>query len=281
MTPTAAPVTLVTGAASGIGAATARLLAERGARVVLADRDRAAADHVAADIVAAGGRGDVVDLDVTDAAAAGRVFHELRERGLLAVGLVNSAGVARRSPFLDMQEQEWQALLDINLTGTMRMSQLFTQALRDAGRGGAIVNLASVTAHVSTPNLSSYAATKGAVVLLTRALAVELAPLGVRVNAVSPGYTETALTDRGFRVPSYRQAILSRTPLGRLGTPRDIATVIAFLLSEESAFVTGQVLPVDGGISAGDPSLGSPSAAELDAIDAAAAADAAQPGQPA
>ncbi|TQN40986.1 short-subunit dehydrogenase [Blastococcus colisei] len=257
---------LVTGAASGIGEAAARLLAARGQHVVVTDRDGEGAAAVAADIERASGSAESVCIDVADDDSARRAFDELRGRGVAVDGLVNSAGVASRYRFQDMPVSEWERVLAVNLTGTMRVTQLVVADLLARGAGGAVVNVASVMAHFAAPNLASYVASKGGIAMLTRATALELAAHGIRVNAVSPGYVESGMTVRGFAVPRFRDAVLARTPMGRFGTPGDIAGVIAFLLSQDAGFLTGQVIPVDGGMSAGDASLASPSADELAAV---------------
>jgi NAD(P)-dependent dehydrogenase (short-subunit alcohol dehydrogenase family) len=263
---TSQEVVFVTGAASGIGAGVARLLAERGDLVVLADRDGRGAEAGAAELTAQGLAAVAVTVDVTEPEALRDAFARLDDEGRFATGLVSCAGLNRRAAFLDVDPDDLALVLDVNLRGTLYAGQAFARRLVAADRPGAIVNVTSMLAHFGAPNLSSYAASKGGVAMLTRVMATELTPHGIRVNAVSPGYIETALTRRMFSIDAYRGAILARTPAGRLGNPEDVARVVSFLLSEDARFVSGQILPIDGGLTAGDAALGPPDDADLERL---------------
>ncbi len=231
----------VTGAASGIGLATARLLAAMGARPILLDRDGAAAAAAAEGLEGAEGR----DLDVTDEAAVATCFAAL---GPLE-GLVNCAGIAIRRPAVEHAVADWDRVQAVNVTGSFLCARAAARGMIEAGRPGAIVNTASIMGMSGGglyPNVS-YQTSKGAVVNMTRALAVEWAPHRIRVNAVAPTYVRTPFIKALLEQPDLVARIEAMTPLGRLAEPEEVAQAIVFLVSPAAAMITGHTLPVDGG----------------------------------
>lgn len=247
-------VALVTGGASGLGAESARRLAREGAAVVLTDRAADAGQAVADEIAEAGGTAQFLAHDVTDEAAwAGVVEAVMARFGRLDV-LVNSAGVGDGGePILEATYEGWRRVLAINLDGTFLGMKAAAPAMAAAGRGS-IINLSSILGKVGMPGVSAYCASKGGVLMLTKATALELAPLGVRVNSVHPGFIETPMVATAFRESEnsneMRDMVISRHALGRLGVPREIADGIVFLASDESSFMTGAELVIDGGYTA-------------------------------
>ncbi len=239
---------LVTGAQQGIGAAIAIALAKDGADVAINYLDGLQdAEVVATSIQALGRRAVLVPGDVSAPGAPARMI----DATVAAFGkidiLVNNAGVFPRVPFLDMRESDWDFVHSINLKATCFCAQAAARSMIAAGIRGAIVSLASSAIFGASPRGVHYAASKGGVVSLTRAMATELAPFGIRVNAIAPGLTDTAQPRYGMT----EEELLARgatMPLGRLGQPEDIANVAVFLASERAAFVTGQVMHANGGI---------------------------------
>ena len=242
-------VAIVTGGARGIGRETAETLAASGARVVIADLDEGAARASAAEIAASGRRVSAIGVDVSDEAGVEAMVHATVEtEGRLDI-LVNNAGVAIRRPAVDLALAEWDKVVAVNMTGVFLGARAAARAMIAAGDGGAIVNVASIMGLSGGglyPNVS-YQATKGAIVNMTRALAVEWAPHGIRVNAVAPTYVRTRLIGPILREPELVARIEAMTPLRRLVEPRDVAAAIAFLASAAAAMITGHVLAVDGG----------------------------------
>src|SRR5262245_26329048 len=240
-------VALVTGGQQGIGRAIALALAREGADIVLNYLDdEAAAGKIAAEIRTMGRRCVPVRADVSRAGDVATLL-EAAERGVGPIDtLVNNAGTFPRSAFLDLSEAEWDRVHGVNLKGSFLTAQAVARRLVARGAPGAIVNLASSAAYRSSPRGVHYVASKAGVVGLTRAMALELAPHGIRVNAIAPGLTDTA-QPRDGNTEAEVQAMARQVPLGRMGQPDDVAAVAVFLASAEARHVTGQVVHVNGG----------------------------------
>jgi meso-butanediol dehydrogenase / (S,S)-butanediol dehydrogenase / diacetyl reductase len=234
---------LVTGAGSGIGEGIAYAMAQAGARVIAVDINGSAAARTA-DAIGAAARS--LTCDVTNRAQCDELAERVRqEMGLVSV-LVNNAGIIRRGKVEDAAARaDWDATMRVNLDGPYNMTTAFLSQLKETK--GAIVNIGSVQSFVAIPNSAAYTTSKGGVRALTKALAIELSPAGVRVNAIGPGLIATPLNAKARENPAYMKHFEGRVPLGRIGTPEDIAPVAVFLASDMARYVTGVTLPVDGG----------------------------------
>ena len=237
---------LVTGASSGLGAHFARLLAAQGAKVAVAARRLDRLEALVREIEAAGGAALAVACDVTDeASVVDAVARAAAGLGTLDV-LVNNSGITGRKPFLDASAEEWDSVLDTNLRGAFLMCREFARAAIAAGQGGRIVNVASILGLRTIKGVVPYSASKAGLCHMTAVLAMELGPRGITVNALAPGYVETDL-NRAFLQGPAGARIAGRVPLGRLGQPEDLDGALLLLASDAGRFITGVVLPVDGG----------------------------------
>jgi NAD(P)-dependent dehydrogenase (short-subunit alcohol dehydrogenase family) len=242
-------VALVTGAGSGIGRATVRRFAAEGAYVYVTDVNGDAAQAVAHELVAAGLAAAAITADVSRGQDVVAMFRAVEKaHGRLDV-LVNNAGLNVRGDFRHLSDADWVKIREVNLDGVVRVARDGFALLKASGRGS-LINTASIMAHRGLRQLTAYSATKGAVVALTRGLAAEYAPFGIRVNALCPGFVHTALTERVLRNPAIEKALVESTALRRLGQPEEIAAAALFLASDEASYVTGAELAVDGGMSA-------------------------------
>jgi len=247
-------VALITGAASGIGCATALLFAREGAAVAIADINLQAGKAVAEEIIETGGHSFVEQVDVTRAADCQRVVERtIREFGAIHV-LFNNAGIIRRASVLELSEQDWDQVMAVNVKSIFLMSRQVIPIMAKAG-GGSIINAASGWGLVGGARAAAYCASKGAVVLLTKAMAIDHGPQNIRVNCICPGDTDTGMLRHeaqqlGEREDSFL-AESARRPLGRVGKPEEIAQAALYLATDASSFVTGTALVVDGGGLAG------------------------------
>ena len=242
-------IALVTGAGSGIGRATAHVFAAEGAYVYVTDVNGEAAQIVAAELAATGAGAHAVTADVSRGQDVTAMFRAVEKaHGRLDV-VVNNAGLNVRGDFRHLSDADWVTIREVNLDGVVRVARDGFALLKISGRGS-LINIASILAHRGLRQLTAYSATKGAVTALTRGLAVEYAPFGIRVNALCPGFVETALTRRILKYPAIEKALVDSTALKRLGKAEEIARAALFLASDDASYVTGAELAVDGGMAA-------------------------------
>jgi NAD(P)-dependent dehydrogenase (short-subunit alcohol dehydrogenase family) len=246
-------VCLITGAGSGIGRAMALRFASEGATVVLGDQDGQAAETVATAVRQAGGRAQPIEADVTQGLEVQAMVRATVDTfGSLDV-LINQAGVIQVGDITDLAESEWDRVIDVNLKGVYLGCKFGLRAMLAQG-GGVIINTASVSGLVGIPKQPAYCASKGGVIALTRALAVDFADRNIRVNCIAPGPIDTPWTESVLRAPGdpaaeYRWIVMSQ-PLKRLGTTDEVAAAAAYLASDDAAYITGTVLVIDGGLTA-------------------------------
>lgn len=239
-------VALVTGANGGLGAHFARTLASAGARVALAAREVGKVRDAASRIRDEGGHAHAVALDVTSRESVVGAFEEAaRSLGPVTV-VVNNAGIAVQKPLLDHTDEDWERVIGVNLTGAWRVAQEAARHMVAHGKGGSIVNVASILGLRVAAQLPSYVASKAALIQLTKAMALELARHRIRVNALAPGYVETGI-NREFFASEAGQAVIKRIPQRRIGMPSDLDGALLLLASDAGAYATGSVVVLDGG----------------------------------
>ena len=240
---------LITGARRGMGKTHALIMAKYGAKIVVTDINQEDCEKVAKEIKKQGGKALALKLDVTKKEEVNNVVKETVEKfGGLDI-LVNNAGIAEFKPFLEMTEEEWNKTLDINLKGQFLCAQAAAAQMKKQG-GGVIVNIASVAMGqqgVGFSNIAHYCASKGGIAALTEALATELAQFNIRVNCVAPGIIETPMIQTIKADPKTMQGMLARIPLHRTGGPEEVSELVAFLASDDSSYMTGSVVVIDGG----------------------------------
>lgn len=234
---------LITGGGGGIGSALARGLTNAGARVFIADSRPDAASEVAAALPGTGW----AEVDVRNQASVERLVVQAEDHGGFIDGLVNAHGLSTYVPFLELALEEWERIIAVNLTGTFIVGQAVARRMVANGVSGAIVNISSTLGWVGAPNRAHYLASKGGVNMLTRGMALDLAPHGIRVNAIGPGPIVTEMTRPRWGDPEALRATNARTPLGRMGQPEELVGAVIYLLSDEASYTTGTTLYVDGG----------------------------------
>jgi NAD(P)-dependent dehydrogenase (short-subunit alcohol dehydrogenase family) len=243
-------VCIVTGAGNGIGAETARQLSLAGALVAVLDRDGDAAAAVACDIERVGGRAIGVEADISQKGAVAAAADRLqRVLGPCQVLVNNAATVLKADSLMQVDIEAWNQSMAVNLTGALICVQAFAAQMINGGRGGCIVNVASINGHCPFPNAGAYSVSKAGMLMMSKVLALELAPHGIRSNVVSPGFTLTSRNEKAYSDPHIATGRRQLVPSGRIGEPLDMANAIVFLASERASYINAQEILVDGGLS--------------------------------
>lgn len=242
-------VALITGARQGMGKSHAIVLAKQGVKVVVTDINQADCQKVVDEIKNSGGEAIAFKLDVSKKSEVESVVTEtVKQFGKLDI-LINNAGIAQFKPFLELTEEDWDKTIDINLKGEFLCAQAAARIMKEQG-GGVIINIGSVAMGqqgFGMPNTAHYCASKGGIAAMTEALAVELAPFNIRVNAIAPGLIETPMIDTVKSDPKMIEGLLQRIPLKRVGRSEEVSELVAFLASDSSSYITGSVVIIDGG----------------------------------
>ncbi len=242
-------VALITGARQGMGKSHAIVLAKQGVKVVVTDINQADCQKVVDEIKNSGGEAVAFKLDVSKKSEVESVVTEIvKQFGRLDI-LINNAGIAQFKPFLELTEEEWDKTIDINLKGEFLCAQAAARIMKEQG-GGVIINIGSVAMGqqgFGMPNIAHFCASKGGIAAMTEALAVELAPFNIRVNAIAPGLIETPMIDTVKSDPKMMEGLLQRVPLKRVGRSEEVSELVAFLASDSSSYMTGSVVIIDGG----------------------------------
>jgi NAD(P)-dependent dehydrogenase (short-subunit alcohol dehydrogenase family) len=243
-------IAIVTGSGGGIGAAIAQRFASEGAHVWVTDINGETAEETVRKIKAGGGAATAMAVDVSKGQDVTALLRNIDSAHGYVDVVVNNAGIIVRGEVRQLSDSDWTKLREVNLDAILRVSRDALPLLRKS-KSASLINISSIMAHRGLRPLAAYTATKGAVTALTKGLAVEYAPFNVRVNSIAPGYVETGITDRLLRLPPVKQALIDKTPMGRLGRPEDMTGAAVFFASDDSLYCTGSELAVDGGMGAG------------------------------